>query len=641
MRIGESILALAKAKGIDSQRLLGFVAVSIFLIFIILMVRYQIHLLTYIEWGDESETIVAAKMIAAGSGLYSDIFNHHGPLTFLFGLLVESFGSFGVSGHRVPIALLQLLALCSIYFSPVMKDKWVRKIYVVLTASVMLVYLPEYFGHMYKYQVIAGLLLVIILAQYTLPVVSCQGTSGKWVIVGNLLIGSLPFLAITYAPVSVLLFFASLRREALVSSSVWLVVGVFLNFIFLAYIGSIPGYLAFHFYLNAKILSLYSGDLSTLQLVHNAFVSATGDVAQFSILALIIVALSFLAAGERGFPWRSVMLGAGIGSLLVRGLGFQALPYFYVALVVPVVFFKNQVRLGRQSALIIMVLLVICFAKVSLLVSEDKQRLQARQIPADTEFSRLVNFFTSRDDRIIAYSFQNFQYIASDRLPASGHFFYLPWQEKYNEDPRLGIKIDACRDIKVHRPKVMFVDKWMVWDKYPWESYAGCVQQVIDNDYSQIPGRPYYIRKDILPNGMEVASSEGVYKMQPSPQLDAHSPIRLRMTSGHLDDKAGVKRVGVMFATYIRVNPGSAELRLQRDDGSEFTQRISLPDLADNKYFYFDLDSSRYVSGKIVSITGGGVSTWESHDEKGDGKTCITYEYNNGKRRFTPGCPLF
>ncbi|WP_413903977.1 hypothetical protein [Candidatus Skiveiella danica] len=36
--------------------------------------------MNYIEWGDESETIVVAKMIAAGERLYSQIFNHHGPL---------------------------------------------------------------------------------------------------------------------------------------------------------------------------------------------------------------------------------------------------------------------------------------------------------------------------------------------------------------------------------------------------------------------------------------------------------------------------------------------------------------------------------------------------------------------------------
>ena len=44
----------------------------------------------------------------------------------------------------------------------------------------------------------------------------------------------------------------------------------------------------------------------------------------------------------------------------------------------------------------------------------------------------------------------------------------------------------------------MLIDKWKVWDRYSWDSYAGCIQKIIDKDYSQVLGKPYYIRKDIL-----------------------------------------------------------------------------------------------------------------------------------------------
>ena len=48
--------------------------VLIFL-FILLSLRYQYFLLEYMEWGDESETIVTSKMMVAGMKLYSEIFN--------------------------------------------------------------------------------------------------------------------------------------------------------------------------------------------------------------------------------------------------------------------------------------------------------------------------------------------------------------------------------------------------------------------------------------------------------------------------------------------------------------------------------------------------------------------------------------
>lgn len=626
----------------DKQRLLNLLTCSIFVVFVVLAIRYQINLLSYIQWGDESETIVAAKMIAAGSSLYSEIFNHHGPLTFLPGVLIEKFGDVGVPGHRIPIAILQLVALAAIYFSPLLKEKFVSNIYIWLAASVMLLYLPEIFGHMYKYQVMAGLLLIVILAQYTLPAIACPEklTTNK-LIIGNLLIGSLPFLAITYLPISVLLFVASIRNQFFLKSFEWLVAGIGFNLLFLACIGSIPGYLAFHLYLNSEVLPLYNGAQSALQLIDSAFEGATNDLSQFIILTTIAIAIANLASNERRLPWRSVMVGIGIGSLLVRGAGFHGLPYFYAGLAFPLIFFKNQIRVSYQSALVVFILTVICFIKLSLLIPADKQRLNSRQIPGVTEFSQLARLLTSKQDRIIAYSFQNFQYIASDRLPASGHFFYLPWQAKYNENPKFGIKIDACQEIERSRPKIMLIDKWKVWDRYPWDSYAGCVQKIIDKDYSQIPGRPYYVRGDILPDDMGIATAQESYKMQPSAQLDTRAPIRISMTSSHQDDQAGVKRIGVMFGTYVRQNPGDAELRLKGPDGAEFVQRFSLPDLADNKYRYFDLDSKRYTSGEIVSITGDGVSIWESHNKKGGVNTCITYEYNNGKRRFTPGCPLF
>jgi hypothetical protein len=40
------------------------------LLFAALSFRYQYLLLNYRQWGDESETIVAAKMMAAGMKLY-------------------------------------------------------------------------------------------------------------------------------------------------------------------------------------------------------------------------------------------------------------------------------------------------------------------------------------------------------------------------------------------------------------------------------------------------------------------------------------------------------------------------------------------------------------------------------------------
>ena len=418
-----------KIENIDRPRLLNLVAGLILSIFIVLTIRYQIYLLTYIEWGDESETVVVAKMIAAGGSLYSEIFNHHGPLTFLPGVLIENFGDFGVPGHRIPIAVLQLVALAAIYFSPLLENKFISTIYTGLAASIMMLYFPEIYGHTYMYQVMAGLLLIIILAQYTLPAIACPGMLPvNKLILGNLLIASLPFLAITYLPISILLFVASIKKPFFLKSFAWLVAGIGFNVLFLARIGSISGFLAYPLYLNSRILSLYDGRQGLFQLIDSAFKGATKDFSLFAILLSILMSMVNLASNERGLPWRSVLLGIGMGTLLIRAthfdelLYFRIIPYFYAALAFPLVFFKNQIRPSYQSILAMCILSIICFTKLSLVMPTDKLRLSRQQIPNMTEFSSLAQLLTSKQDRIIAYSFQNFEYIGF--LPPETFFIF-------------------------------------------------------------------------------------------------------------------------------------------------------------------------------------------------------------------------
>ena len=136
-----------------------------------------------------------------------------------------------------------------------------------------------------------------------------------------------------------------------------------------------------------------------------------------------------------------------------------------------------------------------------------------------------------------------------------------------------------------------------------------------------------------------VADSNDPYTLRPSRSLSVDSPIRLVMTPLHQHTQLGLRRIGVMFGTGVRANPGDAELRLKGPRGATFVHRFSLPDLADHQYRFFDLDAKRYTAGEIMFGTGGGVSAWEGHDSKGRANTCIVYEYEDGTRRHTPGCP--
>lgn len=479
-------------------RFISLSCTVVFFVFLILAVRYQVYLLDYKAFGDEAETIVAAKMMVAGQKLYSEIFNHHGPLTFFSGYLLESFGSFAVPGHRVPIAILQILAMVSIYFSPLLRERWVRQGYVVVASAVVLLYYSDNFGSMYMYQVIAGLFIVVIMAQYTLPAIMLPQELQSWQVrLGSFLIGCLPFFAITYAPIALLLFLASLRTGYVKPAVVAVIAAVLANLAFLMATGSIAGFLAYHIYLNSQILPLYNGGQQGLSLIFTAFNAATANLASFAVFFTVALAVVRVSVDDSRLPWRSVLIALGASSLLIRGLGLHGVTYYYLALVVPIAFFARSSILPSQARLVLLAVMLVYVYKVSLVFPGDMQRIKSSRNPSTTEFSQLVARFTDKNDKIIAYSFNNHEYIAAGRLPASGYYFYLPWQEKYNEAPRFGVKIDACKQISEYMPKVMLINKWKVWDQFPWETYGGCIQRLLDAEYVQLPGKPYYLRKDI------------------------------------------------------------------------------------------------------------------------------------------------
>lgn len=623
------------------NRLTGLLGGLLLLVWLVLVVRYQYNLLNYLQYPDESETIVTAKMMAAGGTLYRDIFNHHGPLTFLPGLILEKFGSFGVPGHRVPIALLQLVALATIFFSPLLKDNLTRGLYTVVCSVVLLRLLPGFFyAHAYMYQAMAGSLIIVILALYTLPAICMKAAlTNRSVVVGNLLIASLPFLNITFAPTAALLFLASLRRPFLRRSWLWLAIGGALNVAFLGWVGSFRGYAAFHFYMNFEVLPIYNYEVDTWHLFTNIFRVAINPRSWFMV-AMAAVSIAWLARREQAFPWRTALLAGALVVILTRGPSFYSTPFVEGVLALPLVFFDRPLRRGRLVDASAAAMFAVCLFSISLVLPMDRKRLDAGNVPLTTEFSQLADIFTSPGDRIIVYTVRNYEYVVADRLPASGNFFYFPWQEKYNEHPKLGVKIDTCDEIRKARPKLMLIDKWKVWDLYPWASYGGCVQDIIDAGYTRILNGPYYVRKDIVPRDSGIYFPRGDYRLTNSEVLEKGNEIPLMISSGSRFERAALKKIGILFNVDAGKSGGVAELRLRDSYGHEHIQRFSISDVANRQYRYFDLDPAVYTAGEIVSLGGSGVSTWETHAKQGAAGTCVVYEYAYEQRKFTPGCPI-
>jgi len=478
-------------------------------IFSLIIIRYQINLLYYKSWEDESETIVAAKLIASGLTLYSEIVSIHGPLSFLPGIIIEKIGSFQVPTHRIFILILELLAFLSVYFSPLLRSRNEKITYTALITSSILIYFPKFYGHTYIYQSIAALFIVIIFSQYTLPSI-CKSNSieNKSIIIGNALIASLPFLAISYIPASILLFLVSAKTKNFKYYLKVLLFFLGLN-IFLAYlIGSLKGLYAFHVYLNTHIMQLYAPNFypnNIYQIAINILNALTHNLSGYITCLIFIIFITNTIKNESifywrsAFQWRALLIVLMLLSLLIRGSsGSYALPYYYAMLCLPLCMKSSIFNIKSRFRYFLYAILFLCLIKLSLILPADQNNFNKKKLPEVTEFSLLVKHLTEKNDRIIAYTFQNYEYIKSERLPASGNYAYLPWYEKYFEDPIFNIKIDACADIKKTLPKIMLIDKVMVWEKYTWESYGQCINNLILAHYFKVKDRPYYIRNDLI-----------------------------------------------------------------------------------------------------------------------------------------------
>jgi len=453
-------------------------------------------LLFYRQWVDESETVVVSKMMAHGQKLYLEIFDNHGPLTFFGGFILEQLGNFSVPQHRLIILFLQIVLLALLYRTPLIANRYAKAMASIVAGLFFVFYFPDLLGHTNQYDTIGGCILSIAILYYVLPAMYLPSALlTRQIAVGNLLIGSSAFLAVTYWPALFILALVPLRKQYVVQAFLWLLLSIVLNLVFLACVGSLTGYFVDHFYFNLKVLPFYTQNLT----VSSAALALYSVFIEHYWALLLVLLYGSLVLAKSGRHWMRVLaLVLVIPLFFVRGLNFHAMPGFYIIAVLTGFALAITAEHLKQSGAILTVLIIASLIGCSIYGRSLVFTWRAGAFPLDSPFARLVRLVTNPNDKIIAYSFANTEYLLADRLPASGHFFYLPMQEKYQEHPILGISINACEQIKSYKPKVMFIDQWKVWDLYSWDTYGSCIQQIADTDYVQLPNQPHFIRKDIL-----------------------------------------------------------------------------------------------------------------------------------------------
>lgn len=133
--------------------------------------------------------------------------------------------------------------------------------------------------------------------------------------------------------------------------------------------------------------------------------------------------------------------------------------------------------------------------------------------------------------------------------------------------------------------------------------------------------------------------SEEDLKVTPSAPLGESTPITLNIPLLNEIELGRVIRVGILFGTHMRNNPGEAELLLTTKSGVVYRQKFLLSDLKDNDYKYFKVPAGYYTFGEVISIGGEGVSIWKVQSNGGEEFSCLRLMTVRNQTLFTNGCP--
>lgn len=504
--------------------------VEFFILLIVTIVFFNNVLtgLTLFEFGDETEKFVAAKMMNEGLILYKDIFAHHGPLNYLFVHLYTKFiSNTDFTYVRLINFFLALIAAVSIFFSPILKkidEKiWTLIFFFTILSSLWLVQVL----HFVLYHAIAGLLFVLPLMQLALPALLNQKItkmgaffSGVFIVLicfASYALGVAVFLLLTAT------FLAAIKSSLLtknlifsfasgVISSLIIVLGWLLIF------GDPLGYFGYHIYFNQEIYSDFV-PFNPLMIFDNFRVSINRktlvhllSISQFILwigvfiflllrqkqstrylkfVSLFILALSILFLnpfGTKGFKNAGLLIGnltmfSSAVVLFISKTFDKKAPFLIVASFIVLTIVMKLVSDNSVSA-------------VHYLPKSSFDKFHVSIKPSSEDEFNFIREVTEEDEKILSLVFNPIIYIKSNRLPASAHFYYLPWQAAYEDEPFLNYKINICEDILRNKPKIIWFDNWKVWDLYSIETYEPCITNIIAEFYTKLEHQNLFIRND-------------------------------------------------------------------------------------------------------------------------------------------------
>jgi hypothetical protein len=481
------------------------------------------------EFGDESEKIVVARMIAAGGRLYDTIFSNHGPLSFALNHLWLIFtGTKELASHRIPVVGLYVIAAAAVAASPALAGRRARLAAAALFLAPLGVVYAGAALHMTSYQSIGGALLAAALVLCPLPALT-GAVPPRWAAAAaGFAAAAAAFAAYPFAVPGALMLLAAVLavppRARLRIGAAYVTGGFAAAAPMAAWIAlhaDVAGAFVYHVWFNQTVYADEIGfsPLAPLHALLPLEANAKRMVHLFALAALYSAIALVIAAGRpraRGALAWSAALAAFVAAIAFfnpRGQGgFQAAAFLAGTLA------AFAVTVGRLAAALArpaprragIALLAACAGLLALahlrglstphhVPLRDIERIRTAVKPSDDRQFRLIRALLAPDERMLAVVFAPAIYIRADRMPASGQIYYLPSQAKYAARPVHGFHFDLCREMKETRPKVVFYLDRRDDGYYGFAGYAPCVHAEIEANYVALPWAPEYrVRRDIV-----------------------------------------------------------------------------------------------------------------------------------------------
>ena len=518
-----------RAHGGLSAVLLGFAALW--------LVSRLIGGLEFPLYGDETEKILAARMIAGGQRLYGDVFAHHGPLNYLLAHIAASAAPAAEVGDNVaPYRAMQVLVAClgmaTLWGSVAPRTVLEKRYFIALTMLLYGAYFLNIRAYLLLYHAIGGLLFANILFLFCVPAALGRRPPRG----ATLLSGAFAALALlcsySYALPLAFLFLSAVVFNAATGlgardqlgfigvTFLGVACGAVPVVLWLVCFGDLPGYLVFHFYFNQMI---YAGFIEfSLLDAWGQFALGPGDDPRIIWPALVMLALPvFLAAsihrqrGLRGLDVAGIaLLFLGVLYMNARnetGYGtFKAAPLQISCLAI-VAFMLARLTAGagqrRAGTVAALGLCGGAAGVVGWLETTDSlarnlsraamARYEAAAGQQRAEAAAMTSWLDARlgpDVGMVSTPWNVEAYLLLGRAPAIATFYYLPWQAAYERRPALGLTRDYCAELDAAQPAILLVPPGAeVWG-HAFDAYAPCVRALVETSYAPTPFPGLFLR---------------------------------------------------------------------------------------------------------------------------------------------------